>query len=169
MELVALQESLSEIQATGATLVAISPQREPFLRQMTEKNHLGFDLLRDEGNLIAAKFGLVFQLPADLREVYLKFGVDLPRFNGGDSWTLPMPAVCGRPAGCHPKRGCRPGLHGPPGPGPNRRQSEKTLSRRGRALNPAKPQSASIDGNSVSAPCEQRDRLFGRFGTESLA
>jgi peroxiredoxin len=71
--------------------VALSPQREPFLRQMAEKNHLGFDLLRDEGNVVAAKFGLVFQLPADLREVYLKFGVDLPRFNGDDSWTLPMP------------------------------------------------------------------------------
>jgi peroxiredoxin len=33
----------------------------------------------------------VFQLPADLRKVYLKFGVDLSRFNGDDSWTLPMP------------------------------------------------------------------------------
>jgi peroxiredoxin len=91
MELEALQESLPEIQATGATLVALSPQREPFLRQMAEKNHLGFDLLRDEGNLVAAKFGLVFQLPADLREVYLKFGVDLSRFNGDESWALPMP------------------------------------------------------------------------------
>jgi peroxiredoxin len=91
MELEALQESLPEIQATAATLVALSPQREPFLRQMAEKNHLGFDLLRDAGNLVAAKFGLVFQLPADLRELYLKFGVDLSRFDGDDSWTLPMP------------------------------------------------------------------------------
>lgn len=58
---------------------------------MAEKNHLGFDLLRDEGNAFAAKLGLVFQLPADLREVYSTFGVDLKRFNGDDSWTLPMP------------------------------------------------------------------------------
>ena len=91
MELEALQQSLPEIQATGATLVALSPQREPFLRQMAEKNHLGFELLRDEGNIVARKFGLVFQLPPDLREVYLGFGTDLARFNGDDSWTLPMP------------------------------------------------------------------------------
>jgi peroxiredoxin len=92
MELEALQQSLPQIFATGATLVALSPQREPFLRQIAEKNHLDFDLLRDEGNVIAAKFGLVFQLPPDLREVYSGFGVDLARFNGDDSWTLPMPA-----------------------------------------------------------------------------
>jgi len=59
---------------------------------MAEKNHFDFDLLRDDGNVIAAKFGLVFQLPADLREVYSGFGVDLARFNEDDSWTLPMPA-----------------------------------------------------------------------------
>jgi peroxiredoxin len=92
MELEALQQTLPQILATGATLVALSPQREPFLRQMAEKSHLDFDLLRDEGNVIAAKFGLVFQLPPDLREVYSGFGVDLARFNGDDSWTLPMPA-----------------------------------------------------------------------------
>ena len=92
MELEALQQSLPQILATGATLVAISPQREAFLRQMAEKNHFDFDLLRDDGNVIAAKFGLVFQLPADLREVYSGFGVDLARFNEDDSWTLPMPA-----------------------------------------------------------------------------
>ncbi|HEX4076299.1 MAG TPA: redoxin domain-containing protein [Candidatus Acidoferrales bacterium] len=91
MELEALQQYLPEIQALGATLVAISPQREAFLRQMAEKNHLSFDLLRDEGNVFAGKLGLVFPLPADLREVYSKFGVDLARFNGDDSWTLPMP------------------------------------------------------------------------------
>ncbi len=72
--------------------MALSPQREAFLRQMADKNHLEFELLRDEGNVIAGKFGLVFQVPPDLRELYSGFGVDLARFNGDDSWTLPMPA-----------------------------------------------------------------------------
>jgi hypothetical protein len=82
MELEALQESLQEIKATGATLVAVSPMREPYLRQMAEKNHLEFDLLRDEGNVVSAKFGLVFRLPDDLIELYKTFGADLVRFNG---------------------------------------------------------------------------------------
>ena len=91
MELEALQQSLAEIQATGARLVALSPQREAYLRQMAEKNHLEFELVTDAGNVVAGKFGLVFSLPSDLREVYKSFGVDLTRFNGDDSWTLPMP------------------------------------------------------------------------------
>jgi len=91
MELEALQQSLPEIRAAGANVVAISPQREAYLRQMADKNHLEFDLLRDEGNVVAGQFGLVFSLPADLREVYTTFGVDLARFNRDDSWTLPMP------------------------------------------------------------------------------
>ena len=71
--------------------MAISPQRDAFLKQMAEKNRLGFDLLRDAGNAFAAKLGLVFRLPEDLREVYSTFGVDLARFDGDASWTLPMP------------------------------------------------------------------------------
>src|ERR1700687_6351183 len=92
MELEALQESLQEIKATGATLVAVSPMREPYLRQMAEKNHLERDLLRYKANGVSAKFGLVFRLPDDLIELYKTFGADLVRFNGDDSWTLPMPA-----------------------------------------------------------------------------
>lgn len=92
MELEALQKSLSEIQAAGAALVAVSPLREPYLRQMAEKNQLEFDLLRDEGNALAAKFGLAFRLPDDLIALYKTFGADLARFNGDNSWTLPMPA-----------------------------------------------------------------------------
>src|SRR5215469_7953194 len=92
MELEALQQSLQEIRTTDTSLVAISPMREPFLKQMAEKHHLEFDLLRDEGNAVAAKYGLVFRLPDDLKELYKSFGTDLARVNGEDSWTLPIPA-----------------------------------------------------------------------------
>lgn len=92
MELDALQNVVSEIEKLGANLIAISPQREEFLRQMAEKNNLTFEILSDKGNEIAHKFGLRFAFPDYLREVYQGFGADLARFNGDDSWTLPMPA-----------------------------------------------------------------------------
>lgn len=92
MELGALQEVLPEITKLGATLVAISPQLPQYSREVAEKHRLTFDLLSDEGNRVAQKFGLVFKLPEDLRQVYLKFGINLPGVNGEDSWTLPMPA-----------------------------------------------------------------------------
>lgn len=54
---------------------------------------LTFEILSDPGNQVAQRYGLKFQLPEDLREVYLKFDIDLPRYNGDDSWTLPLPTT----------------------------------------------------------------------------
>lgn len=76
----------------GATLVAITPQVPEHSRALVEKHRLTFDLLSDPGNAYAAELGLRFELPADLREIYGGFGIDLPAFNGDDSWTLPLPA-----------------------------------------------------------------------------
>lgn len=83
---------LPEIKSLGANLIALCPQRPEFLRQMREKNKLEFDILRDKGNEVAETFNLRFTLPDYLQALYLKFPLDLPRVNGEDSWTLPMPA-----------------------------------------------------------------------------
>ena len=48
--------------------------------------------MSDEGNKTAEAFGLKFGFPDYLIEVYKGFGADFKRFNGDDSWTLPMPA-----------------------------------------------------------------------------
>ena len=69
----------------------ISPQLEKYSKQVSKKNNLTFSVLSDPGNAVAAQFGLVFKLPDDLRGLYSSFGIDLERFNGNDSWTLPMP------------------------------------------------------------------------------
>jgi peroxiredoxin len=83
---------LPEFEAAGATLVAVSPMVERFVRQIVRKHQLTFPVLMDRGNAVAARFGLVYTLPDYLKELYLSFGNDLPKFNGDDSWTLPMPA-----------------------------------------------------------------------------
>ena len=59
---------------------------------MIDRHKLGFDLLSDPGSDYAAQLGLRFEVPDDLREVYLSFGIDLPKHNGEASWTLAMPA-----------------------------------------------------------------------------
>jgi peroxiredoxin len=53
---------------------------------------LTFEVLRDLGNRVAETYGLVFTLPDDLREIYLKLGIDLARGNGDGTWRLPVPA-----------------------------------------------------------------------------
>jgi peroxiredoxin len=92
MELEALQDVWAEIAAWGATLVAISPQRAEYLRQMKQQHRLRFDLLRDAENAVAGQFELVYKFPAYLKRVYEAAGIDLGRFNGEVSWSLPMPA-----------------------------------------------------------------------------
>ncbi len=71
--------------------MVISPQLEKYSKQVAKKNNLTFNVLCDKGNKVASQFGLVFKLPDDLQGLYSNFGIDLERFNGDDSWTLPMP------------------------------------------------------------------------------
>ena len=83
---------LPEITALGASLVAISPQLPEHNRELARSRELGFPILTDRGNAVASKFGLTFALPDYLRAVYASFPLDLARYNGDASWTLPMPA-----------------------------------------------------------------------------
>jgi peroxiredoxin len=76
----------------GATLVAVSPLLPKYSKQVKRNNELDFDILSDEGNRTAEEFGLKFSFPDYLIEIYKGFGADFERFNGDDSWTLPMPA-----------------------------------------------------------------------------
>jgi peroxiredoxin len=61
-------------------------------RETEEPKPMSFELLRDFGNHAAEAYGLVFTLPDDLREIYLKFDIDLALGNGDGTWRLPVPA-----------------------------------------------------------------------------
>ena len=91
-DLAALEEARAEIEARGASLVAVSEQTAPNSRKSQRQNGLGFPILVDHGGDIAARFGLRWTLPEYLRVVQKGLGADLTQFNGEDSWTLPMPA-----------------------------------------------------------------------------
>jgi len=91
LELEALQKIVEDIHSMGVDLLTISPQESEFNRQLIKEKKLTFDLLSDPGNRVAKTYGLVHNLPEDLKKIYLQFGIDLVKFNGDDSWTLPMP------------------------------------------------------------------------------
>jgi len=92
MELEALAKITGEVESLGGSMVAIAPQaREYNLATKTEKK-LDIDILSDPGNTVAQGYGLGHKLPEDLSALYLKFGLDVPKHNGDDSWILPMPA-----------------------------------------------------------------------------
>jgi peroxiredoxin len=92
MELQALQGALPRFKELGASLVAISPQNPANSRKSVRQNNLSFPILSDPHNDVAAAFGLRFEMPDYLVELYKSLKNDLPAFNGDPSWTLPMPA-----------------------------------------------------------------------------
>jgi peroxiredoxin len=92
IELQAINEVLSQIEAYGASVVAISPQTAVNSRKSVRENRLGFPVLSDTNGETGAAFGLRFALPDYLVDLYKRLKNDLPAFNGDPSWTLPMPA-----------------------------------------------------------------------------
>jgi len=82
-----------DIQKSGASLVAISPQtvHQSFL--MHDQHKLRFPLLSDEGNDVARAFGLVYTVPEYQQAVYRRAFVNLPFANGDESWALPISAT----------------------------------------------------------------------------
>lgn len=94
LELRALQKVLPELKALGASLVAVSPELPDYSLPMVQRNGLEFPVLTDRGNAVARQFGIVFALEGEIRRISLEvFQVDLPKFNGDQSWDLPVPAT----------------------------------------------------------------------------
>jgi len=93
LELAALQSILPEIKASGASLIAITPETPDHSMSTAEKNDLSFEVLSDQGNAVARQFGLEFVIAEELRPIYQSFAIDITAFNGDASFTLPIPAT----------------------------------------------------------------------------
>ena len=82
---------LPEIEARGARLITLSPQLAEFARGWIEEDGIEFDVLLDLGLGVARDYGLTFRVEGELRTLYRdKLGIDLARFNGDESWELPL-------------------------------------------------------------------------------
>ena len=84
---------LPQLEQSGASLVAISPQtvRQSFF--MHDQHKLRFPLLSDAGNQVARQFGLTYRVPPPQEAIYRLAFVNLPFTNGDESWELPIPAT----------------------------------------------------------------------------
>lgn len=93
LELQAYQRALPELQAAGASLLAISPQTQDHCMSLSEKQQLGFPVLSDLGNKVARQFNLVFTIDGRARAAHMQVRKELPKFNGDDTWEVPIPAT----------------------------------------------------------------------------
>jgi peroxiredoxin len=105
MEQAALQQAVTEIEALGGSVVAVTPEvrtgsrtlpsGHPFdaVFDQTGLTARTFAVVIDRGNTVAQQYGLVHGFPPELRTLYRRFGIDLAVHNADDSWTLPLPAT----------------------------------------------------------------------------
>jgi peroxiredoxin len=89
LQLRAYQAILPRILDLGASLLAVSPQTPDHSLSTVQQKGLTFPVLSDAGNEVARRYGLVFAVSEALRAA----GVNLPAYNGDDSWELPMPGT----------------------------------------------------------------------------
>ena len=89
----AWQESLAQVKARGANLVAISPMTYKQADFMRDQHKLMFPILSDAGNQVAARFGIGYTVPEYQQELFKTVFINLPFINGDESWTLPLPAT----------------------------------------------------------------------------
>jgi peroxiredoxin len=90
----ALQETLPQITAKGASLLAISPQARDHALAITEQAGLDFEVLSDGDQAAIKAYHLQFTSPADLQDLIVNvFGTDLRDHTADGSWRLPVPAT----------------------------------------------------------------------------
>ena len=93
LELRAWQQHRDALAALGASLVAISPQTPDNSLSTAEKSELAYPVLSDSALSAANGFGVAFEMPQSLIDLYCKGGNDLSVLNGNGKWVLPLPAT----------------------------------------------------------------------------
>ena len=98
-EVKVLNNVYSEIRSAGADLVVISPQGFSRTEKQAQQIHLQYNILVDQDNFTGKAFGLVYEMPQDLKDLYWnKFQNNIQEANESYAWELPIPArfVIGR-------------------------------------------------------------------------
>lgn len=86
------QGHLEEVQALGAQLVAISPQKPDHSLTSKNKNDLAFPVLSDTGHVVSDAFGVTTQITPEIIKLW-EGKIDLEAHNGETSGKLPLPAT----------------------------------------------------------------------------
>src|SRR4029453_1139561 len=93
LELRALARAHSAIAAAGGNGISIVPETASYAKTLKKARNLPFTVLTDLDLAYALSLGLVFWVGEDIKDPYLKFGIDLAQFQGNEGWLLPIPAT----------------------------------------------------------------------------
>src|ERR1043166_3025757 len=88
-----LAKAQPRIEALGARMVAIVPDRQSFAVEMKTDARVGFPILTDMDNGYAMSLNLAIWVGTEMEEFMSRIGRALPDYQGNDSWMLPIPAT----------------------------------------------------------------------------
>jgi peroxiredoxin len=88
-----LAKAQPRIEALGARMVAIVPDRQSFAAEMKSDSGVSFPILTDMDNGYAMSLNLAIWVGAEMEEYMTKIGRTLPTYQGNDGWMLPIPAT----------------------------------------------------------------------------
>jgi peroxiredoxin len=89
----ALGQVHEKIAAAGGQIVAILPDRQRFTNMLKGDARASFPILTDMDNGYAMSLNLVMWVGTEMQGLMPKAGVDLPLYQGNQSWMLPIPAT----------------------------------------------------------------------------
>jgi peroxiredoxin len=84
---------LEALKASGATMVAITPEKPEFTTQTVSEKNLDFTVVSDADGSASRGFGLLFSMDDATKQKYLGYGVDLAKRNNDGQWNLPHPGT----------------------------------------------------------------------------
>jgi peroxiredoxin len=88
----ALAEAQNKIAAAGARIVAVTPDRQQFAVALKRESKMHYPVLTDMDNGYALSLNLAIWVGAEVQSLMQASGRDLPRYQGNESWMLPLPA-----------------------------------------------------------------------------
>ena len=88
-----LARAQTRIQALGARMVAIVPDRQQFAAEMKSDSGVNFPILTDMDNGYAMSLNLAIWVGAEMKDYMTSIGRILPDYQGNESWILPIPAT----------------------------------------------------------------------------
>lgn len=92
-DLAHLKRYREQIENLGGLLLAVSPEKPEYSKKIITMQKINFDILFDQQNDLAGKFGVRYHMSDDLISLYRdSFHYNLKQYHGDDDWTLPMPS-----------------------------------------------------------------------------
>lgn len=93
LELRAFAAAHAEFAARGAKVISIMPECGSYTQKVRAMTGDALTVLSDVDNGYALSVGVVMWLGDEVRALYEKFGIDIVRYQGNETWFVPIPAT----------------------------------------------------------------------------